>query len=227
MTSDPNPAAAGEPATGDAPTSATEQRVGELRELAARDSAAAIDQAWGWFDSLGQRASEDQDSAAAELNELFRSGTPPTDLDGPTDGMLVTTTTNPVLDPAVRAITSLWMPWQGKRFDSLAATGDNRMVASSSVPSKLLWPLYSMKDAVDGKLAFDFQTYVEGGKDDPDRQVLVIDYANVESNPRMLIRQIRDELVEIVPGAYLGKILFKPPVGGYEMVGYFALRAPR
>ena len=191
----------------DPDVAAVDERVAELRELAARDAGAAIEQAWGWFDALKQRADEDQDAAAAEANELFRTGTPPTDLDGPTDGMLVMTTTNPVLDPAVRAITGLWMPWQGKRFDLAAETGDNRMVESSSLPSKLLWPLYSMKDAADGKLAFDFQTYVEAGKDDPDRQVMVIDYANVESNPRMLIRQIRDELVEIVPGAYLGKIL--------------------
>lgn len=227
MTSDPNPAASEAP-TPDPSSSATGQRVAELRALSEKDPSAATDQTWGWFDALKARAGEDQDAAAAELNELFRLGSPPSDLDGPTDGMLVTTTTNPLLDPGVRAITSLWMPWQGKRFDSVAATGDNRMVESSSLPSKLLWPLYSMKDAADGKLAFDFQTYVEAGKDDPDRQVLVIDYANVESNPALLIKQIRDELVEIVPGAYLGKILFKPPVGGgYEMIGYFALRAPR
>lgn len=40
-----------------------------------------------------------------------------------------------------------------------------------------------MRDAESGKLAFDFDTYVEAGKDDPDRQVMVIDYANVESIP--------------------------------------------
>lgn len=40
-----------------------------------------------------------------------------------------------------------------------------------------------MTDAKEGKLAFDFKTYVEAGKDDPDRQVMVIDYADIESNP--------------------------------------------
>ena len=29
------------------------------------------------------------------------------------------------------------------------------------------------------------------------RHVMVIDYANVESNPRLVIRSIRDELVEV------------------------------
>jgi hypothetical protein len=139
----------------------------------------------------------------------------------------VMTTTNPALDMAVRAVTALWMPWQGKRFDSDAATGDNRLTRSTGLVSKLLWPLYSMRDAEAGKLAFDFKTYVEAGKDDPDRQVMVIDYADVESNPRLLIRSIRDELVELVRGVYLGKILFNSGDDKYSKIGYFALRTPR
>jgi hypothetical protein len=84
-----------------------------------------------------------------------------------------------------------------------------------------------MRDAEAGKLAFDFKTYVEAGKDDPDRQVMVIDYADVESNPRLLIRSIRDELVELVRGVYLGKILFNSGDDKYSKIGYFALRTPR
>jgi hypothetical protein len=211
-----------------APQTATERRVAELRELATTDPGAARDRAWSWFEELKERSGSDAAAAAAELNELFRYGTPARGLDGPTDGILVMTTTNPLLDPAVRALTGWWMPWQGKRFDRAAATGDNRMTKSSSLPAKLLWPLHAMKEAEGGKLAFDFKTYVERGKDDPDRDVMVIDYANVEGNPTLLIKQIRDELVEVVAGAYLGKILFKPPVGdGYKVIGFFALRAPR
>lgn len=52
---------------------------------------------------------------------------------------------------------------------------------------------------------------------------MVIDYANVEANPGLIIRSIRDELVQIVPGAYLGKILVRLPGDKYEMVGFFAL----
>ena len=70
------------------------------------------------------------------------------------------TTTNPKFDAVVRVITSMWMPWQGKRFDKDAAKGDNRLTKSTGLVGKLLWPLYSMKDHVDGKLAFDFETYV-------------------------------------------------------------------
>ncbi len=44
---------------------------------------------------------------------------------------------------------------------------------------------------------------------DPATEVLVIDYAPVDDNPGLIIKSIRDELVEIVPGANLGKILYR------------------
>jgi hypothetical protein len=118
------------------------------------------------------------------------------------------------------------MPWQGRMFFAGDNTDNNRMTGVAALASKLLWPLYSMKDAEAGKLAFDFKTYVEAGKLDPDREVMVIDYADIESNPMLIIRSIRDELVEIVTGCYLGKILYRTPNDKHLMVGYFALRTP-
>jgi hypothetical protein len=207
--------------------SAADDRLAWLRKSAAEGQEGAVSSAWSWIVELSALADSDAVAAEAQLNELFRLGTPPVDLDGPTEGILVMTTTNPALDTVTRAVTALWMPWQGKRFDSVTGTGDNRLTRSTGLVGKLLWPLYSMRDAESGKLAFDFATYVEAGKDDPDRQVMVIDYANVESNPRLVIRSIRDELVELVPGVYLGKILFNTGSDRYSKIGYFALRTPR
>ncbi len=197
-----------------------------LRDSVKAHPEGAADSTWAWINDLSKRSKEDAAGADADLNELFRRGNAPTDLHGATEGILVMTTTNPRFDAAVRAITSLWMPWQGKRFDSQAATGDNRLTKSTGLVGKLLWPLYSMKDHVDGKLAFDFKTYVEPGKEDPDVDVMVIDYADIEDNPKLVIRKIRDELVELVPGVYLGKILYNTGSGFYKL-GYFALRIPR
>lgn len=197
-----------------------------LRDSVKSHPVAAADAAWSWIGDLSNLAKSDATQADSDLNELFRLGTPPTDLHGATEGMLVMTTTNPAFDAVVRVITSLWMPWQGKRFDAEAAKGDNRLTRSTGLVGKLLWPLYSMTDHVDGKLAFDFQTYVEPGKDDPDIDVMVIDYADIEKNPKLIIRSVRDELVELVPTVYLGKILFKTD-SGYSKIGYFALRIPR
>ena len=69
----------------------------------------------------------------------------------------------------------------------------------------------------------DFNTYAEAGKDDPDVQVMVIDYAHVQKNPKHVIRSVRDELVEVVPSVYPGKILFNSGEK-YTKIGYFALR---
>lgn len=67
---------------------------------------------------------------------------------------------------------------------------------------------------------------VEPGKLDPSVNVLVIDYESVPENPNLLIRQIRDELVQIVPGTNLGKMLVKLPRRKEPFAAlYFALKS--
>ena len=100
-----------------------------LRDSVKAHPEGAADSTWAWIDDLSKRSGSDAEGADADLNELFRLGTAPTDLHGATEGMLVMTTTNPKFDTVVRAITALWMPWQGKRFDNKAATGDNRRMS--------------------------------------------------------------------------------------------------
>jgi len=196
-------------------------RLEGLRRLAESQPDAARDAAWLWIKEAGER------DDVAELDALFELGHAPRDLDGATDGILVTPQIHPALDWFVKALTPLWMPWSGKRFDAAAETGDNRLVDSARLPTKLIWPSYESKEAPGGgRLAFDFQTRVEPGKHDPSTEVLVIDYAPVEENPSLLIRSIRDELVELVPGANLGKILYRRKSGEYRSLGFFALRPP-
>lgn len=200
--------------------------VARWRELAGTAPAEAAAAAWQRITDLQELGRTDRQQADAELNELFRAGSPARGLDGPTDGILVLTTTTRLTDAALKALTSSWMPWEGKRFDAEAGTGDNRMTDDATLVGKVLWPLYSMKDSPAGKTAFDFTTYVEAGEEDPDREVMVIDYADIKDNPRLLIRSIRDELVELVPGSYLGKVLYRLPTKSYAKLGYFALRTP-
>ena len=132
-------------------------------------------------------------------------------------------------DRFATTLTGAWMPWLGKSFDAAADRGYNRLAPSARWPAKLLWPFYSTTDDEDARHAFDFETAIEPGKADPDVQVLKIDYGPVESNPGLVIRRIRDELVEIVPDTYLGKILWRSGEGDdatYSCIGYFALRQP-
>jgi hypothetical protein len=196
------------------------KRVEELRSLAKNDPDAARDQTWAWFEDLGKARDE------AQLDEIFALGKAPKGLDGPTDGILVVPFIQGVLDRGLSLITKAWMPWNGKRFDAINNRGDNLLTGSSRFATRLLWPRYSAKSVPGGRAAFDFVTRIEPGKHDPKTDVLVIDYAPVETNPDHLIRSIRDELVEVVPGANLGKILYRTGEDEYSNLGFFALRPP-
>jgi hypothetical protein len=198
-------------------------RVAELRELAATDAPAAQTATWAWFKELGSRRDSEK------LGELYALGEPPRGLNGPTEGILVLPLIQGAVDRVAAAVTKGWMPWLGKSFDAGANAGYNRLAPSARWPAKLLWPTYSTTDDENARHAFDFETAIEPGKADPDVDVLKIDYGPVTSNPRLVIRRIRDELVQIVPDTYLGKILWRSGDGDdatYSCIGYFAQRQP-
>ncbi len=200
-------------------------RVAELREQAKTDPTGARDAAWAWIEQLGEQAQTDRAGAIEELQNLFLCGEPAV-VAGQTEGILVTWTMHPLADKVIGALTDSWMPWLGKKFDPAEQKGINTLTDSARWPAKLLWPLYSTKDSPLGRSAFDFKTYVEAGKLDPSVNVLVIDYESVPENPILLIRQIRDELVQIVPGANLGKMLVKVPARKELFPAlYFALKS--
>jgi cholesterol oxidase len=150
-------------------------RIAALRELAARDRARAQDDLWAWIQELGDA----RDSAT--LAQLFALGTPAEDLDGPADGLLVTTLINPLVDAPLRRLTEVWNPWRGMTFDVINGTRAGRLAAPARLPAKLLSPL---------------------------------------------IGRLDDELVELVRGTVLGRILVRVPGVGAPGIGYFALRQP-
>lgn len=208
------------------PTGSVAERVAKLRELARHDADTAREQAWSWIVQLSERSHHDRSGALEELHALFLCGRPAQGISGQTDGILVTWTMHPLADRLIGSITDAWMPWLGKKFDPEKHSGLNTLRNSARWPAKLLWPLYSTRGAELGRSAFDFNTYVEAGRLDPSIDVLVIDYESVESNPRFLIRSIRDELVEIVPGANLGKMLVNVPGRRQPFPAlYFALKS--
>jgi hypothetical protein len=194
------------------------ERVEELRSLARKEAYVARDATWAWFKELGGRREVEA------LDQVFALGKPPKGLDGQTEGILVVSLIQGVLDRGLTLLTKAWMPWNGKRFDAGNNRGDNLLAGSARWPAKLLWPRYGTKAVPGGRAAFNFETRIEPGKHDPNTDVLVIDYAPVESNPDHLIRSIRDELVEVAGGAHLGKILYRTGGDSYRNLGFFALR---
>jgi hypothetical protein len=201
-------------------------RVAELRQQAATAPIEARDAAWHWFGQLGEEVVRDRETGTRALCELFAVGSPPTRIDGRTEGILVAPLIAGPVDRAIRALEGMiGLPWLGKRFDAAANRGDNVLRQSARWPAKLLWPRYRTRPLGADRSAFDFETRIEPSEDDgPQVDVLVIDYVVVDSNPSLIIKRIRDELVEVVPGANLGKVLWRHGAGSYSLIGFFALR---
>jgi hypothetical protein len=207
------------------PSGAVATRVAQLRAQAESDPHGAREAAWSWIVELGRRAASDRVGALEDLQALFLCGRP-AHVSGQTEGALVRCTMHPLADRLIGALTNAWMPWLGKKFDPDRQRGVNTLSSSARWPAKLLWPTYRTQPSPPGRSAFEFETYVEPGRLDPSVDVLVIDYARVQQNPALLIRQIRDELVEIVPGANLGKMLVYLPGRGEPFPAlYFAHRS--
>jgi len=214
------PALEPDPLTPDAEE--VERYVEALRGLSKANADFARRASWAQIRLAGARAGSRPREAHESLNRIFRLGVPPDPpLDGPTRGILVTPTIPRPADLGLRALASAWMPWTGKRFDASAQTGDNLLIAGARPIARVLFPSYRLEPLGGGYAAFRFRTYVGPGQVDSDRETLKIDYDSDE-NPRLLIRDILDELVQIVPGAYLGKVLLRRK-DAWRLLGYFAL----
>lgn len=177
------------------------------------------------FEATKELLQQNRRQGLAQLNELFRAGvTPQPALHGRYQGKLVALDIAPGLTQLAQFITSLWLPWQGKTFSREIACGDNIFTRDSLPLAHLYWPLYRgyLTDSPRTYRAFAFRTYIAPGLADPDRRVLKIDY-DLPGNPRLTIRRVLDELVQLEDGLYLGKAHFKWWWGRWRTVAYFSL----
>lgn len=121
------------------------------------------------------------------------------------------------------AFTKIYLPWIGKRFDDEPGGGINVVRRSSRIPIRLIWPSYSPQEMGEGHLGLmRFHTSIEPSVVDADKQVLALDY-NLPENPALAIRKVRDELVEVVPGTLLGKMLMRRGER-WKPLAYFMVR---
>jgi hypothetical protein len=172
-----------------------------------------------------RRIGRDRAGTMETLNTMFKLGSAPTTpLNGRYRGSLLTPTMNPPLDATGNFLARLWLPWMGKRFMAATSTGDNVFTPSAPRVGRLLWPFYSDYRPYRRGLstAFLFNTYIGPGVDDPELEVLKLDYDN-DANPSFLIRTVLDELVQVSGDYYLGKAFMKVRKD-YKLVAFFALR---
>ncbi|MBS1792164.1 MAG: hypothetical protein JST85_30940 [Acidobacteria bacterium] len=114
-------------------------------------------------------------------------------------------------------------PWLGKHFDSQQQIGYNVFTPLGAKILKFASPFYrkfSVNEEGNTR-AYYFKTWVGKGKKDRQLGVFKLDYDTPE-NP-LFIRIILDEVVEIAPEKYLGKIHVKFLPGFFVTIGYFGL----
>src|SRR5256885_2381387 len=80
------------------------RRLAELRESAAASPEEARDATWQWFRDLGDEVKRDREGGTEKLNELFRTGTPPAEIDGQTEGILVAPLISGRVDGVLRGL---------------------------------------------------------------------------------------------------------------------------
>ena len=107
---------------------------------------------------------------------------------------------NPKPDELYKGTVNFKTSWQGKKFDASSSSGIN---------------------LIDGKENYPFKTYVGKGVQDKNLDVYKIDY-NIPTNAFWL-RFILDEIVEISPNKFLGKVHLKLIPGLPFSLGFFRL----
>lgn len=101
-------------------------------------------------------------------------------------------------------VNGLKTDWQGKQFDATNSTGVN---------------IFGQGDQM--TQAFPFKTYVGKGLIDPRLDVFKIDYS--QTKDKWWARFILDEVVEVAPGKFLGKLSIQVIKGMPFAMGYFEL----
>lgn len=195
----------------------------DLRELSETTPAVARRHGWDYLRELGDTDRRDQ------LQALFAQGTAPHGPDGALEGLIVgklfgipeAHLANPLLkiDPT----------WRGKTFDLKAGTGFNRLAPIARLAMPIIAPGYrGLRRAGPEVEGFDFRHAIETAAVAPFNSVRALDYG-VEQfrNPSVRtfpIKRTRDEIVELLPGLYLGRALLTMPSGDVRLIAYFALR---
>jgi hypothetical protein len=163
--------------------------------------------------------------AWSALNKIFREGSLPYQaLDGDYAGKLLALNIAPVVTQVVSLLFKIWLPWKGKMFDPDHAVGLNIFSRKAYPLGRVLFPFYRTYnfDNPSTMRAFPFRTYAGAGMMDSDRQVLKIDY-DLPANPRLSVRRVLDELVQVDDHYYLGKAHVHWLLGPWKTVAFFSL----
>lgn len=162
-----------------------------------------------------------------QLAALFARGDAPEGPQGALEGLIIGNLfgipeaylANPLLkiDPT----------WRGKTFE--ADTGFNRLAPLARYAMPVIAPLYRGLRRVGAEMeGFGFNHRIDTAAISPYNTVRALDYSPEEyGNPSVRtfpIKRTRDEIVELLPGLYLGRALLTMHSGEVRLIAYFGLR---
>ncbi len=195
----------------------------ELRDLATSSPVLARAQGWEYLRGLGAARNQQQ------LEALFARGWAPEGPDGAMEGLIV----GPLFGIPEACLANPLMKidptWRGKTFDAATGTGFNRLAPIAKLAMPFLAPLYRGLRELRGEMVgFHFNHAIDTALVGPEIAVRALDYSVPEyRNPSLRtfpIKRTRDEIVEVLPGLYLGRALLTMPGGEIRNIAWFALR---
>ena len=195
----------------------------QLRAMAVKQPERAKTLAWELFKELQK---PDQQY---RLPGVFAEGTAPDSPQGDCEGInmnLFGTAWLRGMDMLVRLGQLMGgIGWAGKTFDADSGTGYNRLTPGAKIAALIAMPHYKLR-SVNGELVgFDFYHCIDNSPLAPNIPVRAITYNAPEFNNPLVLPRTRDEIVEIVPDVYLGRVLLRNTFG-WKLSGYFGLRYP-
>jgi len=115
--------------------------------------------------------------------------------------------------------------WAGKTFDADNGTGYNRLTPGAEIAARLVMPHYKLRKINGQLIGFDFYHCIDNSPVAPNIPVRSLSYDAPEFNNPLVLPRTRDEIVEIVPNVFLGRVLIRDKFK-WNVSGYFGLRFP-
>lgn len=193
----------------------------DLRELSLTSPVLASRQGWDYLEDLGKTGRRDQ------LAALFERGQAPEGPHGALEGLIVGNLFGIPEAYLANPLLKIEPTWRGKTFDT--NTGFNRLAPIAKYAMRVIAPLYrGLRRAGSEMVGFEFTHRIDTAAIPPYIKVRALDYSPDEyRNPSVRtfpIKRTRDEIVELLPGLYLGRALLNMHSGEVRPIAYFALR---
>lgn len=193
----------------------------DLRLLSQNSPVLAQRQGWSYLRELGEAGRRDQ------LSALFERGDAPDGPHGALEGLIVGNLFGIPEAALANPLLKINPTWRGKTFDT--DTGFNRLAPLARYALRAIAPLYSGLRRVGSEIeGFSFNHRIDTAAVAPYIKVRALDYSPEEyRNPSVRtfpIKRTRDEVVELLPGLYLGRALLMMRSGEIRLIAYFALR---